>query len=134
DPARYVLGLCIVHRREQHPELIAAGACAAGAFGGALSKRVRNSEEQAVAGGVTVKVVDPLEMIEVEKQKHARGFRLQHLRQRTHQFTTVRKSGPWVRVGVSLRNPLGGLIRVERLLEVLRPAPAKQNDRDVEKE
>ena len=37
-------------------------------------------------------------------------------------------------VGIALREPLGRLIGFERFLEILRAAPAEQDDRDVEEE
>ncbi len=121
-------------RWKQHAELVSAGAGAAGAIGTALPKSVGNGKKQAVASSVAVKIVDPLEMIEVEQEQDARRLPFQHLRQRAHQLAAVCEACSRIRVRIALGNLFGGLIGVERVLEVLRTAPAEQNDRDVEEE
>jgi hypothetical protein len=83
---------------------------------------------------VAVEVVDPLEMIEVEQEQDAWNPGLEHVVEEAHQLATVGKPGARVGVGVALGEPLGRLIGVERVLEVLRPAPAEQDDRNVEEE
>ena len=68
-----VFGACgIVDRRQQHGEFVAAGSRAASAVRRGLLRSVSATPQQhLVAGEVPVKVVDSLEMIEVEHEEHA---------------------------------------------------------------
>jgi hypothetical protein len=129
-----LFGFAVLFDREEHREFVAAGAGAAGALGSALLERFGDSLQHPVAGGVPMKVVDPLEMVEVEKQQHRVALRVEQVDDRAHQLTSVGEAGAGIGVGVSLRQPLGGFIGVERLLQVLRTAPAEQDQGDVEKE
>ena len=61
-------------------------------------------------------------------------FDFQRFGQRPHQLAAVGKAGRRVGVRVALGEPLGLLIGFERILQILRAAPAEQDDRDVEQE
>ena len=83
---------------------------------------------------MAVKVVDALEMVEVENQEHACSAVVEHFIQRAHQLAPVGEAGRGIGVGIALGEPLGRLIGFERFLEVLGTSPAEQDDRDVEQE
>ena len=119
---------------QEHGELVAADPRAAGGLGTRALHRVGKTLEQLVAGKVAVEIVDALEMVEVEQQQDARALRLEHVLERAHQLAAVGKAGVGVGVGVALGQPFGRLIGVERVLQVLRTAPAEQDDGDVEQE
>ncbi len=132
------LGDCLGRSRrcavQKHREFVAADARAAGRVGRCALDRVGEALEQLIAGEVAVEVIDPLEMVEVEKQQDPGAFRLEHVLERAEQLAAVGKAGVGVGIGVGLGQPLGRLIGLERVPEVLRAPPAEQDDRDVEQE
>jgi hypothetical protein len=67
------------------------------------------------------------------KKDSGRARRL-HLRKRADQLAAIGEAGARVGVGVVPGEVIGGGIGLERFLEVLRAAPAEQDDRDVEQE
>ena len=62
---------------EQHRELVAADPRAAGGVGRGAGQGLGDDGQQTVAGEVAVKVVDPLEMVEVEEEQDAAALRLE---------------------------------------------------------
>ena len=82
---------------------------------------------------MAVKVVDPLEMVEVEDEEHA-GPGDQRIVDRTNQLAPVGETGGRVGVGVAVGEPGRCVISVKRFLEILGAAPTEQDDGDVEEE
>ena len=60
--------------REQH-ELVAAGAGEQRALAGGAAQAARDAPQQPVAGGVPERVVDELEVVEVDEQQRDRASR-----------------------------------------------------------
>ncbi len=83
---------------------------------------------------MSVQIVDPLEMIEVEDKQHARGLQIEHFAERAHQFAAIGEAGAGIGIRIALGEPLRCFISLESLFEVLRPAPAEQDDGDIEQE
>ena len=119
---------------EEHGELVAAGSGAAGAIGRGFLESFGDGAKHAVSGDVPVKVVDPLEMVEVEQEQDAGALRIDHLVERAHELAAVGEAGTRIGVGVAVCEALGRFIGFERFLQVLRSAPAEQDDGDVEEE
>src|SRR4029078_10943487 len=120
--------------REEDSELVAADAGTAGAVGRGLDKLVRDLLQKLIAGKVAVKVVDALEMVEVEQEQRSGSLGLHRAGQGVHQFAAISEAGRGVGVGVPQRELLRCLIGVESFLQVLRAAPSEEDDRDVQKE
>ena len=81
-----------------------------------------------------MEVVDALEMVEVEQEQHAGALRLERFAEHLHQLAAVGEAGHRVGVGVALGLALGAVISFERDLQILRAAPAEQDQRDVEQQ
>ena len=86
-----------------------------------------------VSGEVAIKIVDALEVIEIEHQECAHADRERFV-EGAHELAPVRQPRHRIGVGVAVGEAGGGIISVQRFLEVLGPAPAEQDDRDVEQE
>ena len=83
---------------------------------------------------MAVEVVDPLEMVEVEQEQNAGPFGFERGLEPMQKFAAVGETGHGIGVGVALGEPLGLLVGLERLFQILRPPPAKEDDRDIENE
>ena len=118
--------------RNDKRELVAADARDAGALGRGLAEHHRGIAQQFVPGLMAMKVVDPFEMIEVDEQQHPGRCRLRGRRSGMDQLAAVIEPGRRVGVGIAHREAFRLFIGRQGLLEVFGPAPAEQDDRDVE--
>ncbi len=73
-------------------------------------------------------------MVEVEQEQRAGALRLERIAQGAHQLAAVGEARRRIGIGVTLGKALGLVVGFERFLEVLRAAPAEQDDRNVEQE
>jgi len=81
-----------------------------------------------------VEVVDPLEVVEIEKEQDASRLGLERFRQRADELAPVGEASRRVGIGVAVRGALRLVIGLKRLFQVLRAPPAEQDNRAVEDE
>ena len=117
---------------ENDGEFVATDSRAARARGRGSPGDIGDFAQQLVAGRMPVQIIDPLEVIEVEQEQDAAAAALERLGERAQQLAAVGQAGRRVGVGVAVRLSLGAFMGIERFAQILRAAPAEQDDRDVE--
>jgi hypothetical protein len=81
-----------------------------------------------------VEVIHPFKIVEIDQEQGPGLLRFERVGDRPQQLLAVGKAGRRIDAGVALRQPFRLLVGVEGVLKILRPAPAEQDDRNVEEE
>ncbi len=119
---------------QQEGELIAAGPCRAGTLRCHLVQRLRHVQQHLVAGKMAVKVVQALEMIEVEHEEYPALFAVQSFGDGPHQLAAIGEAGAGIGIRIAMCQPFGGFKCVQRLAQILGTPPTEKNDGNIQQE